>query len=181
MIPLLADLAARGIALAARDGRIAARPAGALTTADREAIKAATAEIHEYLAAQLPVPHKETDLVALPAAEGQLKTSTPSYPRPTPGAVPPLPKAQLDRSLPRAWDAETLRLIAWLEGITAADLPPAPFWLHTTGTRLQVIDGVRFLEALRADLARGPAGPRARNGTLQQDLADLETALRDRQ
>lgn len=51
------------------------------------------------------------------------------------------------------------------------DLPPAPFRLNGW---TEVRDAEKLLRSLRADILRGPGGPRARYGALQADLEELQ-------
>ena len=55
--------------------------------------------------------------------------------------------------------------------LTADDLPAAPFKLNPW---TEVRDAGTMLRWLRADILRGPSGPRARLGTLQADLLELQ-------
>lgn len=66
-----------------------------------------------------------------------------------------------------AWDPETAWLIAWL---AIAPVPSEPFVLSGA---LRVSDPARLVEGLRADIAHGPRGPRARTGALRVALEDL--------
>ena len=53
--------------------------------------------------------------------------------------------------------------------------PPAePFYLED---HRKIVDPVKFFSALRMDITAGPAGPRARMGTLQCDLRKLKARL----
>jgi hypothetical protein len=54
--------------------------------------------------------------------------------------------------------------------LTADDLPPAPFRLNAWTV---VKDSAKMLRIMRADVLRGPSGPRAFYGTLQGDLEEL--------
>lgn len=51
------------------------------------------------------------------------------------------------------------------------DLPPVPFKLNPW---TQVTNAANFLRSLRADILRGPSGPRAFYGALQADLLALQ-------
>jgi hypothetical protein len=51
------------------------------------------------------------------------------------------------------------------------DLPPVPFKLNPW---TEVRDAVKFLRSLRADIKRGPGGPRAFYGAVQADLLELQ-------
>lgn len=63
-----------------------------------------------------------------------------------------------------AWDGEDAYLIAWL----ATALPPSePF---TLSSGRYVSDPALWLARLQADAAKGPRGPRARTGALQDDV-----------
>ena len=70
------------------------------------------------------------------------------------------------------WDAETSALIEWFKG---TEPPTKPFELSKGVT---VAAPKRFWEALRRDIGLGPHGPRARYGSLQQDLRRLAELLK---
>jgi hypothetical protein len=55
--------------------------------------------------------------------------------------------------------------------LTVDDLPPVPFRLNAW---TEVRDAGKMLRWLRADVLRGPSGPRAFYGALQRDLQDLQ-------
>lgn len=84
-------------------------------------------------------------------------------------AADPLPRLPA-----KDWQGEARRHAEWLcrapgtgEEALPGTMTPDPFTLRT-GSR--VTDPVRFARRLRADVAQGPDGPRARTGALQQDL-----------
>ena len=65
------------------------------------------------------------------------------------------------------WDEDTAALARWF--LTA--VPPAePFDLCRGVT---ILDPARWWQSIRADIAAGPTGPRARYGALQGDLRKL--------
>lgn len=71
------------------------------------------------------------------------------------------------------WDRETQRLVQWVQGWTP---PSQPFVLRSDDTGRPVVtveDPYRFKQAILADVAAGPAGPRSRTGALQSDLTLL--------
>lgn len=72
---------------------------------------------------------------------------------------------------PPAWDAETAALIAWF---STAELPANPFDLRAA---TRVAEPQKFYASLRADIAAGPGGVRAAQGTLAVDLRDLRLAV----
>lgn len=81
---------------------------------------------------------------------------------------------------PRPWPADVLPLVERLTaGRTALvawlDLPPAPFKLQPC---VAITDAGVWLESIRRDVDLGPSGPRARLGTLQEDLRFLALLLR---
>ena len=55
--------------------------------------------------------------------------------------------------------------------LTPDDLPEAPFNLNAW---TEVRDAAKMLRSLRADILRGPTGPRAFYGALQRDLQDVQ-------
>ena len=55
--------------------------------------------------------------------------------------------------------------------LTVDDLPPVPFRLNAW---TEVRHAAKMLRWLRADIRRGPSGPRAFYGALQRDLQDLK-------
>ena len=75
---------------------------------------------------------------------------------------------------PRAWAPELAGILGQLPGLTARDLPAAPFFLHAEAL---ITGPVAWLDALRRDVAEGPAGTRAREGVLARDLLALERLL----
>ena len=80
----------------------------------------------------------------------------------------PIPPTRLTDS-PGTWNAEAAVLVTWFQN--AGDcLPVEPFDL-CSGCR--VIEPAQFYASLRAEIATGPTGPRARLGTLQVDLRRL--------
>ena len=54
--------------------------------------------------------------------------------------------------------------------LTPDDLPAVPFQLNAW---TEVRDAAKFLRSLRADIRRGPSGPRAFYGAIQADLLEL--------
>ena len=72
-----------------------------------------------------------------------------------------------DSSSTAGWDTETARIVEWF----LATPPPAkPFDLFP---HVRVIHPARWWRHLKADIATGPQGPRARYGALQKDLRRL--------
>ena len=69
------------------------------------------------------------------------------------------------------WDAETAGIIEWFK---ATSPPSEPFELFP---HVQVIHPGRWWQTLKADIAAGPRGPRARYGALQEDLKRLAEIL----
>ena len=71
-----------------------------------------------------------------------------------------------------AWDAETARLIEWLQQTP----PPAkPFELCRG---VVILKPALWWTALKRDIAEGPGGPRAHYGAVQADLRRLARAMR---
>lgn len=61
-------------------------------------------------------------------------------------------------------------LMDWALALKPCDLPEPPFVLHQSHT---VIGREKFLTALQRDIEKGPAGTRARMGTVQKDVKAL--------
>ena len=80
----------------------------------------------------------------------------------------PIPPTRLADSA-GTWNAEAAELVTWFQN-TGDRLPVEPFDV-CSGCR--VVEPTRFYAALRSEIASGPAGPRARLGTLQVDLRRL--------
>ena len=59
--------------------------------------------------------------------------------------------------------------------LTPADLPATPF--EFGGPHCVVVDREEFLKAKQADIRRGPIGPRAMYGAIQEDLRKLHKIL----
>ena len=88
-----------------------------------------------------------------------------------PAAVPSAPTRPRPRSaapVPAEWLAAAADFVLLL---APDDLPPVPFRLNAW---TEIRDAGKFLRWLRADILRGPTGPRARLGTLQADLLELQ-------
>lgn len=81
-----------------------------------------------------------------------------------------------EKSQPRAdvkavWPPEVQSLVDWF---MIQEAPVQPFLLEP---HLRVIDPGKFYAVLRREIHTGPAGPRARLGTLQSDLRKLKAYL----
>ncbi len=74
----------------------------------------------------------------------------------------------------RDWPADVAALADFCLLLTADDLPAVPFHLNPW---TEVRDAGKMLRSLRADILRGPSGPRARYGALQADLRRLHDFL----
>ena len=70
-----------------------------------------------------------------------------------------------------SWPPEDQNLVDWF---LTLDQPMEPFYLEP---HRKIVDPVKFFSALRMDITAGPAGPRARMGTLQCDLRKLNAYL----
>ena len=68
----------------------------------------------------------------------------------------------------KAWPPDIQSLIDWFSTL---EPPPEPFYL---ADYMKVLDPIKFFEQLRFEIKIGPAGPRARLGTLQSDLKKLK-------
>ncbi len=65
--------------------------------------------------------------------------------------------------------ADFLDLFDWVQGLTVADLPPAPFDFDGW----QVRDPAKFLAALQGDARSGSQSPREKYGAVTDDLRRL--------
>ena len=65
----------------------------------------------------------------------------------------------------------------WVQTLTAADLPTAPFSLHPAQV---VVEPGKWLRKLQEDALEGPGGPRAL-GSIQKDLRGLHEALNNKE
>lgn len=87
------------------------------------------------------------------------------------------PQAPPQRRQPRPaepsedWPAALADFVLLLQ---PEDLPAAPF---SPGPAATVTDHAKYLRTLQADIRRGPSGPRARYGALQDDLRRLQRTL----
>lgn len=77
------------------------------------------------------------------------------------------------------WPADVLPLVERLQGgplaLAVEDLPPAPWKLQPWAT---ITDSAQWLDGLRREVELGTRGPRARMGSLQEDLRGLALAIR---
>ena len=145
-VELLAECQARQIDLQAHGGQLDIdAPAGALTEELLERLRTHKAELLQRL--QPPDAHGDAgqDVAAVAA------------PRPR-SAVP----------VAVEWPAAAADFVLLL---APDDLPPVPFRLNPWR---EVRDAERLLRSLRADILRGPSGPRAFYGALQADLLALQ-------
>lgn len=78
------------------------------------------------------------------------------------------PSQKLDLRQEKAWPPGIQSLIDWFSTL---EPPPEPFYLTD---HIKVFDPKKFFEQLRQEIKTGPAGPRARLGTLQSDLKKLK-------
>ncbi len=69
------------------------------------------------------------------------------------------------------WSLEMQSLVVWF---MMQEAPVEPFYLEP---HQRVLDPVKFFLSLRQDIAKGPAGARAKYGTLQDDLRKLKNFL----
>ena len=77
-----------------------------------------------------------------------------------------------DRCERHDWPAAVADFVLLL---TPDDLPATPFAFG--GPHCVVVDRCKFLTSLRADIGRGPSGPRAIRGAMQADLRQLRDLL----
>lgn len=66
------------------------------------------------------------------------------------------------------WPTDVVALTDFVLLLSHDDLPAAPF---DFGPAAVVVDAVKFLASIKADIRRGPAGPRARCGAVQADVS----------
>ncbi|MDA1055008.1 MAG: hypothetical protein O3C40_31685 [Planctomycetota bacterium] len=72
------------------------------------------------------------------------------------------------------WPADVAAMADFALLLSVDDLPAAPFDFGPAET---VVDAAKFLYWLRADVRRGPSGPRAMYGALQSDLRRLSQCV----
>ncbi|MEO8495286.1 MAG: hypothetical protein ABI614_09460 [Planctomycetota bacterium] len=72
------------------------------------------------------------------------------------------------------WPADVAALADFVLLLSVDDLPAAPF---DDGPAATVVDAAKYLRWLQADVRRGPNGPRARYGAIQDDLRRLRDML----
>jgi len=137
------------------------------TNAQAEALEAfeAACEVFDSLQAEVKRKALEDCATAPAAPEAHLESSARRLPPELLGVTP----------LPAAWTPEDAALTAWfLEAVKTNALPSAPFalWPHERVTVPAV-----FYAGLRADTERGPAGARARTGSLQKRLRRLRELI----
>ncbi len=65
-------------------------------------------------------------------------------------------------------------MLSWVEQLKLDDLPKTPF---TLSPGMEVLDGQRFLTALKADAAIGGDSPRIRSGAFAQDCVRLKQCI----
>jgi hypothetical protein len=82
--------------------------------------------------------------------------------------VAPTEKSQPQADETASWPLEDQYLLDWFMTVEA---PTEPFYLEP---HRHVVAPAKFYSALRMDITAGPAGPRARMGTLQSDLRKLK-------
>lgn len=80
-------------------------------------------------------------------------------------------KAEVMALVGAEWDAETARIIEWF---LVTEPPSEPFELFP---HVRVIHPGRWWGGLKADIAAGPKGARARYGAIQADLKRLAEIL----
>ena len=85
--------------------------------------------------------------------------------------VTPTEKSQSRANVKAAWPLEDQYLVDWFIELEA---PTEPFYLEA---HRHIVNPVKFFSALRMDITAGPAGPRAKMGTLQCDLRELKAYL----
>ena len=71
---------------------------------------------------------------------------------------------QLGSNVKASWLPGDQSLVDWF---MTMDLPMEPFYLEE---HQHIIDPVKFFQLLREEIQTGPTGPRAKKGTLQDDL-----------
>ena len=86
--------------------------------------------------------------------------------------ITPTEKSQSRANVKAAWPSKDQSLVDWFIELEA---PTEPFYLEP---HRHVVGPAKFFSALRMDITAGPAGPRARMGTLQCDLRKLKAHLK---
>ena len=80
-------------------------------------------------------------------------------------------KSQSRANMKAAWPSKDQSLLDWFMTVEA---PTEPFYLEP---HRHVVGPAKFFSALRMDITAGPAGPRAKMGSLQSDLRELKARL----
>jgi hypothetical protein len=80
-------------------------------------------------------------------------------------------KSQSRANMKAAWPSKDQSLLDWFLTLEA---PTEPFYLEP---HRHVVGPAKFFSALRMDITAGPAGPRAKMGSLQSDLRELKARL----
>jgi len=76
-----------------------------------------------------------------------------------------------EKNVTATWPPDVRTLI---DSFLALEQPTKPFYLED---HRHIVNPVKFFESLRRGIEAGPAGPRARMGTLQCDLRKLNAYL----
>lgn len=82
----------------------------------------------------------------------------------------PTGKSEPQSNVNAAWPPDVQSLVDWF--LTLEPRLISPFHLED---HRHISDPVKFCAALRLDISRGPTGPRARYGALQDDLRKLKS------
>jgi len=80
----------------------------------------------------------------------------------------PTGKSEPQSNVNASWPPDVQSLVDWFLTLEPREITPFHLEPHRP-----ISDPVKFCAALRLDISRGPAGPLARYGTLQDDLRNL--------
>jgi hypothetical protein len=85
--------------------------------------------------------------------------------------ITPTEKTQSGANMKTVWLPEVQSHVDWFATLKE---PTEPFYLEP---HRKIVDPVKYFSALWMDITAGPAGPRARMGSLQCDLRKLKAYL----
>jgi len=168
---LLTDLQALGVILAADGDRLRFHPRDKVTPGLLARMRDAKGDLLAMLQGGYSGNGYETHTTT--AETPVVSPAVPQDPHGDAGqdlaaVAAPRPRPQSAVPVPVEWPAAAANFCLLL---TADDLPAVPFRLDAW---TEVRDADKMLRSLRADVLRGPGGPRAFYGALQADLLALQ-------